>query len=182
MKYILPAIMAVLALGLLASPTQARMRMQSMKPHATTPEQFIQAVASSNEFEIQSSKLALDKSKNEEIHQFGNRMIEDHTKLGDELKATLKQANMPEPDNRLDPKDQAQLDKLRKLSGAAFDRTYVADQRAGHVQAVRLVGVYAKDGTNPALKGLAVKSLPILKEHLRMAEGLRTGRNLTARR
>ena len=51
MKYLLPAVVAVLALGWLTGPSEARMRMQAMKP--ATPEQFIQKVANANQFEIE---------------------------------------------------------------------------------------------------------------------------------
>ncbi len=179
MKYLLPAMVAVLALGWLAGPSEARMRMQAMKP--ATPEQFIQKIANANGFEIQSSQLALDKSKNDAIRRFAQRMIDDHTKIGDELKATLQQANMPQPGTQLDEKDQALLTKLKNDRQLTFDRNYVAGQVKGHIQAVNLVGAYARDGTNPALKELAAKTLPILKEHLKMVEAL-TGRHLTARR
>jgi len=47
---------------------------------------------------------------------------------------------------------------------------------------VRLVEAYSKRGTNPALKELATQTLPTLKEHLKLAEALRSGRNLSARR
>jgi len=179
MKYLLPAMVAVLALGWLAGPSEARMRMQAMKP--ATPEQFIQKVANANEFEIQSSQLALDKSKNDAIRRFAQRMIDDHTKIGDELKATLQQANLPQPSAQLSEQDRALLTKLKIERQAAFDRNYVADQVKGHMQAVHLVGLYAKDGTNPVLKELAAKTLPMLQEHLKLAEAL-SGRNLTARR
>lgn len=180
MKYLLPAMVAVLALGWLAGPSEARMRMPArMQP--ATPEQFVQKVANANEFEIQSSQLALDKSKNDELRRFAQQMIDDHTKIGDGLKAALQQANLPQPSNQLSEQDQASLTKLKNEKEAAFDRTYVADQIKGHVQAVNLVGAYAKTGSNPVLKELADKTLPVLKEHLKSAEALRT-RNMTARR
>jgi len=156
--------------------------MQPAKMQAATPEQFIQKVANSNRFEIQSSQLALDKSKNDEIRRFAQRMIDDHRKLGDELKATLQKANLPLPSDQLDEPDQAALTKLKNEKEAVFDRNYAADQLKGHIQAVRLVEAYSKRGTNPALKEFATQTLPILKEHLKMAEALRSGRNLSARR
>ncbi len=182
MKYVLSAVLAVLAFGWLAGPSQARMRMQPAKMEAATPEQFIQKVANSNRFEIQSSQLALDKSKNSEIRRFARRMIDDHTKIGDELKATLQKANLPLPGDQLDEPDQAALTKLKSEKEAAFDRNYAAGQRRGHIQAVRLVEAYSKGGTNPSLKELATQTLPVLKEHLKLAEALRSGRNLSARR
>jgi putative membrane protein len=174
MRYVLPAVLAVLACAWLSGPSDAltRMRREAQMP-AATPEQFIQKVASANQLEIQEGQLALDKTKYEPIRQFAQRMIDDHTKLADELKATLQQANIPVPSVQLGPKDQAQLNKLKKLNGAAFDRAYITDSRQDHIQAVRVVETYSKIGTNEPLKQLAEKAAPVLQGHLKMAEALR---------
>jgi putative membrane protein len=182
MKYILPALLAVLALGLLSSSPEARTRKHPAITQATPPQKFIQKVADSNEFEIKSSQIALDKSKNDQIRRFAQRMIDDHTKIGDKFKATLQQANLPQPSGQLDQKDQAVLAKLRNEKEPVFDRTYVASQRRGHMQAVHLLQTYSRSGGNTALKKLAAQTLPTIKEHLKLAEGLRAGRNLSARR
>ena len=182
MKYILPALLAVLALGLLSSSPEARTRKHPAITQATPPQMFIQKVADSNQFEIKSSQIALDKSKNDEIRRFAQRMIDDHTKIGDEFKAALQQANLPQPSGSLNQQDQVVLAKLESEKEPAFDRTYVASQRRGHQQAVQVLRTYSRSGGNMALKQLAAKTLPMIKEHLRMAEGLRSGRNLSARR
>jgi putative membrane protein len=179
MKYILPALMAVLALGWLVSPSDARMR---MKHPPMSTEQFVMKAASANQFEIESSQLALQKSNNDQIKQFAHRMIEDHTKIGDQMKEALQKANIQAPPPQLDPMDEAQLKKLKNLSGAAFDRTYVADQRKGHIQTVRLLEGYSKLGDNQVVKQMAEQTLPIVKEHLKFAEALSAGRNVSARR
>jgi putative membrane protein len=182
MKYILPALLAVLALGLLSSSSEARTRKHPAITQAAPPQKFIQKVADSNQFEIKSSQIALDKSKNDEIRRFAQRMIDDHTKIGDEFKAVLQQANLPQPSDNLNQQDRMVLAKLQNEKEPAFDRTYVASQRRGHQQAVQLLRNYSRSGGNKALKQLAAKTLPIIKEHLKMAEGLRAGRNLSARR
>lgn len=184
MKYLLPAILAVFALAGLAGPSEARMNPSKAqtKMRAMSPEEFAKRAAASNQFEIASSQLALDKSKNDEIRRFAQRMIEDHTKLSDRLKTTLQQANLPEAAVQLSPALQAQLNKLRSQKEAAFDRTYAADQRKDHVQVLHLLENYAKRGDNTALKEFASNGIPLIKEHLKLAEGLRAGRNLSARR
>ncbi len=180
MKYLLPAILAVLAFAGLAAPSEARLRLRAEKP--VNAETFAQKAAVSDQFEIQSSKLALQKSHNDQIRKFAQRMIDDHTKAGEELKAALLQANLKEPGTELDHEHQVLLNKLQNESQGAFDRTYVKDQRTGHQQAVRLLEGYAKNGDNNALKQFAVKTLPIIKEHLKLAEGLRAGGAVSARR
>jgi putative membrane protein len=180
MKYLLPAILAVLMLGGLAGSSEARTRLRAAKPIDT--ETFVQQAARSNEFEIESSQLALQKAQNEKIKQFAQRMIDDHTKIADQMKQTLQQANLPAPPTGLDQESQALLNKLKDESGPAFERNYVMDQRTGHRKAVRLIASYARNGENPALKQLAAKTLPIIREHLKLAEALPLERNLTAKR
>ncbi len=180
MKYLLPALVAVFALAGLAGPSEARHRL--FHERAMTPETFAQKVAGSDEFEIQSSQIALQKSNNQQIKSFAQRMIDDHTKINNQLKDLLKQANMQEPSSELDSQHQAMLNKLKNESGTKFERTYVKDQRNGHKQAVRLLEGYSKSGTNETLKKFASDSLPIIKEHLKLAEALPSGGNLTAKR
>jgi putative membrane protein len=180
MKYLLPAVLAVFAFAGLAGPSEARTRLQAAKPMNT--ETFVQKAAMSNEFEIQSSQLALQKVQNEKIRQFAQRMIDDHTKIADQLKQTLQQANLPVPATELGQESQALLTKLKDERGPTFERHYVMDQRNGHKKAVRIISSYAKTGENLALKQLAAKTLPIIREHLRLAEALPLERNLTAKR
>lgn len=177
MKYLLPAILAVFALAGLASPSEARMKSRPM-----SAEQFAMTAAASNQFEIDSSQLALNKSKNDDIRRFAQRMVDDHTKLGDQLKATLKQANMPELGNQLPEKLQAKLNKLKGMKEAAFDRAYVAEQRKDHVKALLLLETYARRGDNAALKEFASNGIPVIKEHLKLVHELRSGRAVSARR
>ncbi|MBI4724863.1 MAG: DUF4142 domain-containing protein [Rhodomicrobium sp.] len=170
MKYLLPAIVAVFAFAGLAGPSEARMRMRGM-----SAETFANSIASMDQFEIQSGQLALQKSNNDEIKKFAQRMIDDHTKSTDQLKEALKQANLPEPGTEPNKGHRAFLTKLQNASEAAFDRTYVQDQRKEHRQEVRVLENYSKRGDNESLKQFASSILPMIREHLQMAEGLKIG-------
>jgi putative membrane protein len=178
MKYLLPALLAVLALGWLVSTSQARM---PMRQRSMSTEQFVRKAASSNQFEIQSSQLALQKSNNAQIKQFAQRIVDDHTKIGEQMKEALEKAQLPAPAPQLDPMAEAQLKKLQRLSGAAFDRTYAGDQYKDHVLTLRLLEGYSKLGENQTVKQMVDNTIPIIKEHLKLAEALR-GAHVTARR
>jgi putative membrane protein len=70
----------------LAVPTYAQTGAQSpSKNDQTGPSaaarQFVENVAISDMFEIQSNKLALDKLKDDAIQQFARKMVDDHTRL-----------------------------------------------------------------------------------------------------
>ncbi len=107
-------------------------------------------------------------------------MIDDHTAADKKLTETLKQANLPEPEYAMEEENRDVLQQLFPLSGAAFDRAYVRDQIKAHEQAVELLETFSKRGDNNALKQLASSLLPMIKEHLQLAEGLRS--SVTARR
>ena len=131
---------------------------------------FIETVAISDMFEIESSKLAQEKADSSS-KTFAAKMISDHTKTSSELKAIAAKAKVEVP-TALDSSHQSKLDKLKSLNGADFDKQYDADQLAAHKDAVSMFERYAKGGDNKELKAFATKTLPHLKQHQKMAEGL----------
>jgi putative membrane protein len=136
----------------------------------STPD-FIKQVAISDMFEIESSKLAAQKA-DAETKKFASKMVADHTKTSNELKAMVKGVNNAPVPTAMDSSHQSKLDKLKGLSGDQFSKQYRADQVAAHKDAVSLFDRYSKGGDNEKLKGWAAKTLPALKHHLEMAEAL----------
>ncbi|TPJ17801.1 DUF4142 domain-containing protein [Mesorhizobium sp. B2-7-3] len=130
---------------------------------------FVGTVPSANEFEIQSSQLAEQKSASADVKAFAGQMIKDHTKAGEDFKQALSKgqttASIKPAGPALQPKDQQMLDQLKAASGKAFDEKYVMMQTEAHKQAVALFSTYAKSGDDPALKEFAKKTLPTLKMH-----------------
>ena len=117
-----------------------------------------------------SSKLAQEKG-DASVKTFAAKMIKDHTGTSSELKAIAAKAKVDVP-TALDSSHQSKLDKLKSLNGEDFVKQYDADQLAAHKDAVSMFERYAKGGDNAQLKAFAKKTLPHLKQHLQMAEGL----------
>jgi putative membrane protein len=144
---------------------------------------FVQQAAVSDMFEIKSSELAQQKGI-ASLQTFAQRMITDHTVVSGQLKSLVHDgkvsARIPAA---LDSSHQQMLDKLKGLSGDDFAERYSKDQVAGHKDAVDLFERYAKGGENQTLKNWAATTLPKLREHLTMAEGLRDneGRSATGK-
>ena len=130
---------------------------------------FVATVPNANEFEIQSSKLAQEKSASADVKAFAGEMIKDHTKAGEDFKAALSQgqttASIKPVGPALGPKEQQMLGELKDASGEEFDRKYIKMQSDAHRQAVALFSTYAKSGDDPAMKEFAKKTLPVLKMH-----------------
>ena len=133
---------------------------------------FVKTVAISDMFEIELSKLALEK-KVAADQAFAQRMVHDHTQTTEQLKHLVHSGKVKEQlPAELDGPHTQMLEKLRGESGVDFSKDYNEMQLNGHKEAVALFEAYAKSGDNPALKSWAAKTLPHLQEHLAMAEKL----------
>lgn len=127
---------------------------------------FMSAAAASDLFETQSSKLALEKSKNKDIRDFAKMMITDHAKTTQGVKDAAQKANLTVPTPTLNADQQQMMAALHAASGDAFDQTYLQQQLAGHQQALALMQNYAESGDTPALQNAAKTAIPIVQKHL----------------
>jgi putative membrane protein len=75
--------------------------------------------------------------------------------------------NIPD---KLNAKDEATKHRLDKLSGAAFDRAYMADMVRDHTKDVSEFRTEGKMAKDPAVKNFASQTLPTLEEHLKQAK------------
>lgn len=142
---------------------------------AIEKDSFVKAVLSANKFEIDSSKLVLQKSASDDVKAFAEQMIADHTKSGEELwnvisgqggrsKAASTDDEPPAVD--LSSKDAAALALLEEKDGAEFQAAYIASQDKIHREAVDLFRSYASHPDDEALGAFARKTLPALEMHL----------------
>jgi putative membrane protein len=140
---------------------------------APKTQDFVTLAGQSNMLEIESSKLALQKSDSAKTKTFAQKMIDDHTATSNELKGLVSSGKVKaDAPSALDKAHQEKFDKLAKLQGKDFTRQYDDMQVSAHKDAVSLFERYAKDGDNPDLKAFAGKTLPKLQEHLKMAQDL----------
>lgn len=136
-------------------------------------QQFADTAASSNMFEIESSRLALERSQNDEITAFAELMIADHTAAGEEMAAAAEEDGVT-PVAEMMEKHQTVLDDLAAAEDVQFDEAYIDAQAAAHDEAVALFEGYSTDGEEGALKAFAGETLPILVQHHAHITGLAT--------
>ncbi len=130
-----------------------------------TPQDFAATAASSDMFEIQSSELALEKAQSDEVKEFAQQMIDDHTKASEELKAAAEQDGATVP-AEMNEQHATQLEELNGAAEDGFDAAYIQAQVAAHEEAVALMTDYAENGEEGALKAHAEKTAPIIQQHL----------------
>jgi putative membrane protein len=134
--------------------------------------QFVEKAAIGDMFEIQSSKLALDKSEAKEVDGFAQHIVDDHTKSSEKLKSIVGNMQGLQIPQQLDPKHRDMLGQLQNASGQQFHQLYRKQQIDAHQEAVQLFETYSKKGQNKELQEFASSTLPTLKEHLQKAQGL----------
>ena len=140
-------------------------------PLASNDAQFVPAIAQASLTEIAEAQLALQKTKSPAVQQFAQTMIQDHTKMNDQL-APIAQAHgvvLPTAPNDM---QQQQISMLQTLKGPRFVHAYVADQIQDHQAALQLAEDEAANGTDPALKQYAQTGAPIIQSHIDMAKQL----------
>ncbi len=162
---------------LIASPVFAQSAAEktgvnSVLGMAPKTEDFVVEAATSDMFEIESSKLALERS-DAPTKTFAQQMIADHEKTTGELKGLVTsgkvQAQIPAA---MTSSQQDMLNKLRGLQGADFTKQYHSDQEDAHKDAVDLFKRYGEGGDNADLKAWAASTRPALEHHLQMASDL----------
>lgn len=134
---------------------------------------FVQHASSGGLFEIESSKLALEVSQNDQVKAFAQEMVDSHTTANDELQKNLTDGMKREyTSSVLDGEHTTLLNKLKGLSGEEFDREYAIMQVKAHTEAVELYQNFIKTSNAAPLSAYAGNTLPTLKEHLDKAEEL----------
>lgn len=133
---------------------------------------YMAMAASSDMFEIESSRLALQMSQNPQVRSFAEMMIADHTRTGNEMRSIAQSLGLPAPPQMMMPQHRAMLDQLRAATPADFNRAYKAAQIAAHQQALNLHGNYAAQGDTPALRAFASRVVPTIQMHYNHAQTL----------
>jgi putative membrane protein len=138
----------------------------------STPD-FVQKAAMSDMYEVEAGKIASQKGKSDAVKQFGQQMVDAHSKTTEELKTIVRAEKIDvELPAKLDDKHQGLIDALNNASADDFDKTYAKQQVDAHQEAVELFDSYTKQGDNAALKQSAAKTLPVIQQHLDMAKKL----------
>lgn len=138
---------------------------------ATGAEGFMTEAAQGGMAEVELGKLASTKGQNASVKQFGQQMMADHTRANNELKQLASKKNVTLPTD-VGAEHKESMEKLSKLSGAEFDKEYVAEMVKDHEKDVADFQTQSESATDADVKAFAAKTLPTLKSHLEMIRGI----------
>ncbi len=132
---------------------------------------FYTAAAEGGMGEVEMARLAQQKSSDSKVKDFAAMMIKDHSAANEELQTLASGKNIKLPSGAGIRADATRL-KLKALSGAAFDKSYIKGQVKAHQETVALLKKEIDSGHDTDAQAFARKILPTVQGHLKAIEAL----------
>jgi len=130
---------------------------------------FVKTAMQGSMAEIKLGQLAAQKGGSEDVKQFGQRMVDDHTKLSEQMKPVASQLGVTPPDD-LGMMHKGIEKKLQGKTGAEFDKTYMQAMVKDHQKDLSEFRKEASSGKSQAVKDAASQGAQVIEEHLKMAQ------------
>jgi putative membrane protein len=138
---------------------------------------FLKKALEGGTAEVQLGQLAQQKSQSEDVKQFGQKMVQDHTQLGDQMKPIAQQLGVKEAKGP-SKKDKQLMAKLEGLSGQQFDEAYIQAMVKDHKQDLKDFQNEAQNAQDPNVKQAAQQGAGVISQHLQMIQQIAQSHNV----
>jgi putative membrane protein len=149
----------------------------SADPQVMADQAFVRKALEGGAAEVQLGQLAQQKSQSDDVKQFGQKMVEDHTQLGEQMKPVAQQLGVKEPKGP-SKKDKELAAKLEGLSGQQFDEAYIQAMVKDHKQDLKEFKFAAQTTQNPNVKQVAQQGVGVISQHLQMIQQIAQSHNV----
>jgi putative membrane protein len=156
----------------MAGPDASSGNSQSMADQA-----FVKKALEGGVAEIQLGQLAQQKSQSDDVKQFGQKMVEDHTQLSEQMKPIAQQLGVKDPKGP-SKKDKQLMAKLEGLSGPQFDEAYIQAMVKDHKEDLKDFRNEAQSAQNQNVKQAAQQGAGVISHHLEMIEQIAQSHNV----
>jgi putative membrane protein len=174
MKFAL-ALVAAVAAPALAAPAVGSLQHHpgAADPTPTMAMPYVMKAGAGDLYEIQSSQVALRKSRNAEVRSLASMLIQHHRMTTRDVTAAARRAGLRPGAPMLEPHQRAMIADLERASARGFDRAFLDQQRTAHLEALNLHRTYARSGDRPVLRQVAGKAVPIIQRHIDRVRAIR---------
>lgn len=168
------------------SPSQQQPPSATMgNPGATAPtgqnfgdQAFVSKAMEGGIAEVELGKLAADKSQSQDVKQFAQKMVNDHSQMGDKwFKPVAQQLGVSEPKGP-SKKDKKLIEKLQGLSGQQFDTEYIQAMVKDHKEDLKEFQNESQAAQDPNVKQIAEQGSKVISQHLQMIEQIAQNHNV----
>jgi len=132
---------------------------------------FLRKAAEGGIAEVKLGQLAAQKASSDDVKAFGQKMVDDHTRLNAEMAQVADSIGVMLPKS-MNKEDQAEYDKLNALSGSAFDLEYLSFMVKDHHKDLHEFRIEAASHADPTLRDEVVKASAVIHEHTVMVDKL----------
>lgn len=136
------------------------------------PDDFLGDAIQDGRAEIQLCQLALRTSSDKAVQAFAHRMIADHEALDTRIESLAKRKGYALPDG-ISIAQKATQAALTPLTGHTFDASFMKHNVSDHQDDIKHFDEQAREGSDADVRALAARALPVLREHLKLAEQTR---------
>jgi putative membrane protein len=168
-----------------STPSQQQPPSATMgNPGATAPAQnfgdqsFVSKAMEGGIAEVELGKLAADKSQSQDVKQFAQKMVNDHSQMGYKwFKPVATQLGVSEPKGP-SKKDKKLIEKLQGLSGQQFDTEYIQAMVKDHKEDLKEFQNESQAAQDPNVKQIAEQGSKVISQHLQMIEQIAQNHNV----
>lgn len=139
---------------------------------AAQGDNFVDEASAKGIAEIETARMALEKSTSEDVRRFAQKMIDEHTQVNQKLAQLARDHDDLEMSDEATLMDKAKAMILQLRDGENFNQAYANNQVVAHEQTIEMYREYAQSGENAELKQFAEQTLPTLEQHLEDARAL----------
>jgi len=140
--------------------------------------EFVMKAASDGLMEVELGGIAQINGGSARVKNFGDKMLADHSKVNNDLKALASAQSIDLPSGLI-PEHQQHVTRLKALHGVDFDKAYMKMMLEDHKEDVNDFQNQAEHGSNKEIKSFAAKTLPVLTVHLDSAKAISASMNNT---
>jgi putative membrane protein len=144
---------------------------------ALDDQEFVRKALEGGAAEVQMGQLAQQKSQSDDVKQFAQKMVDDHTKLDEQMQPVAQHLGISEPKGP-SKKDSKLIAKLESLSGPQFDQEYIKAMLKGHKQDLKDFKDEAQMAADPNVKQVAQQGETVVSQHLQLIEQIAQSHNI----
>jgi len=169
MKTLLALMFALLAPALVTDTLAAT------KNKALTDAQVVAILIAANEVDIDTARFAESKTSSDLVKMYAQRVAGEHTEANHKIMEFDKELGITPEETKLSKSIRSDrkraVDRLKKLSGRKFDKTYLNDEVVFHRQVIDVLdNQLLPSARSEELKKFLVHLRPALASHLEFAE------------
>lgn len=157
------------AAALVATPAFAQLMKNSDQKIDNADAAAMKQLAQANLNEIEGGKAAVSKAQSPDVKKFGQKMVDDHTQMLNDLKTLAQQKGVALPESA-SIKDMAQMKLMERSSGAEFDKKYMEAMVKDHEKDAKDTQDLASKAKDPDFRAAVQKAHSKISEHLQLAQ------------